>query len=77
MIELLRDAISHGIYSLEVRIDSELVVLHLNGAYCVRDLTLLRILLRVRLLEQKFDNITYIHIPRNFNHVLIHMKITY
>ena len=50
MIELLRDAISHGIRSLEVHIDSHLAVLQLNGVYHVRDRTLLRRFLRVRLL---------------------------
>ena len=40
VIELLRYAISHGIWSLEVRLESQLVVLHLNGVYHVRDLTL-------------------------------------
>ena len=69
VIELLRDAISHGIFSLEVRLDSELVVSQLNGLYHVRDPTLLRIFLRVRLLERQFDNITYIHIPRINNQV--------
>ena len=51
IIELLRDVISHGIHSLKVRIDSHLVVSQLNGLYHVRDLTLLRIFLHVRLLE--------------------------
>ena len=41
MIELLCDAISHGIHSLEVRLDSQLVVSQLNGLYHVRDPTLL------------------------------------
>ena len=31
VIELLRDAISHGVLSLEVHLDSELVVSRLNG----------------------------------------------
>ena len=69
IIELLRDAISHGILSLEVRLDSELVVSQPNGWYHVRDPTLLRRFLRVRLLERQFDNITYIHIPRINNQV--------
>ena len=60
IIELLQDAISNGILSLEVRLDSELVVSQLNGLYHVRDLTLLRRFLHVRLLEHQFDNITYI-----------------
>ena len=51
VIELLRDAILHGVLSLEVRIDSELVVSQLNGLYHVRDLTLLRRFLRVILLK--------------------------
>ena len=51
IIKLLWDAISHGVLSLEVRLDSELVVSQLNGLYHVRDPTLLRIFLRVRLLE--------------------------
>ena len=32
VIELLRDAISHGIHSLEVHLDSQLVVCHLNDS---------------------------------------------
>ena len=68
-IDLLRDAISHGVISLEVRLDSQLVVSQLNGLYRISDLTLLRIFLRVRLLEQQFDNITYIHVPRIYNQV--------
>ena len=68
-IELLRDAILHGILSLEVRLDSELIVSHLNGLYHVRDPTLLRRFLRVRLLERQFESITYIHIPRSYNQV--------
>ena len=69
VIELLRDAILHGILSLEVHLDSELVVSQLNGLFHVRDLTLLRRFLRVILLERQFDNITYIHIPRINNQV--------
>ena len=69
MIELLRDAISHGVLSLEVRIDSQLVVSQLNGLYHVRDPTLLRRFLHVRLLEWQFESIKYIHITRNLNQV--------
>ena len=41
MIDLLVDAISHGVLSLEVSLDSQLVVSQLNGLYHVRDPTLL------------------------------------
>ena len=66
---LLRDAILHGILSLEVHLDSQLIVSQLNGLYHVRDTTLLLRFLRVRLLEWQFDNITYIHVPRIYNQV--------
>ena len=51
IIELLRDAISHGVPSLEVHLDSQLVVSQLNGLCRIRDPILLQIFLRVRLLE--------------------------
>ena len=54
VIELLCDSISHGIHSLEVCLDSQLVVSQLNVLYHIRDPTLLRIFLRVRLLERQF-----------------------
>ena len=69
VIELLLDSISHSILSLKVRLDSDLVVSQLNGLYHVRDPTLFRRFLHVRLLEWQFDNITYIHIPRINNQV--------
>jgi hypothetical protein len=69
VIELLHDAISHDIRSLEVHLESQLVVCQLNGSYCVCDPTLLRRFLWVRLLERQFDFITYHHIPRSYNYV--------
>ena len=51
VIELLCDAILHGVHSLEVRIDLQLVVSQLNGLYRIRDPTLLQRFLCVRLLE--------------------------
>jgi ribonuclease HI len=39
VIELLCDAISHGIHSLEVHLVSQLVVCQLNSCYRVRDPT--------------------------------------
>ena len=69
MIKLLRDAISHGIRSLEVGIESQLMVSQLNGVYRIRDQNLLQIFLHVILLERQFEHITYIHIPRIYNHV--------
>jgi len=37
VIKLLRDAISHGIQSLEVHLYSQLVVSQLNGEYWIHD----------------------------------------
>ena len=42
VIELLLDALSHGITQLEVQLDSQLVVSQLNRAYQVRNPILLR-----------------------------------
>jgi hypothetical protein len=41
IIELLCDAISHGVQYLEVHLDSQLVVCQLNDMYQIRDPTLL------------------------------------
>ena len=66
-IELLPESISFGIRRLIVRLDSELVVLQLNRFYAIRNPVLLRLFLRVRLLECEFDYIEYQHIPRSLN----------
>ena len=50
VIELLSDAISFGIRHLIIRLDSELIVLHLNRVYAIKDPMLLRLFLKVRLL---------------------------
>ena len=50
-----------------MRLDSELVVLQLNRFYAIRNHVLLRLFLRVCLLEHEFDYIEYQHIPRSLN----------
>ena len=67
VIKLLSESISFGIRSLIVRLDSELIVLQLNRVYAIRNPVLLRLFLRVRLLEREFDYIEYQHIPRHLN----------
>jgi ribonuclease HI len=67
VIELLVDAISLGIRHLVVRIDLQLVVLQLSNVYSIRSPTLLRLYLRIRLLERHFDHIEYQHISRSLN----------
>ena len=67
LIEILSDAISFGINRIIIRLDSQLVVLQLTSVYTVRNPTLHRLFLRVRLLERHFDFIQYQHISRNLN----------
>jgi ribonuclease HI len=67
VVELLVDAISLGIRYLVVRLDSQLVVLQLSNVYSIRSPTLLRIYLRIHLLERHFYYIEYQHIPRSLN----------
>ena len=67
LIELFSDAISIGISRIILRLDSQLMVLRLTSIYSVRNPTLLRLFLRVRLLERHFDFIQYQHISRNLN----------
>jgi ribonuclease HI len=67
VIELLVDVISLGILHLVVRLDSQLVVLQLSNVYSIRSPTLLRVYLRILLLECYFDHIEYQHIPRCLN----------
>ena len=67
VIEILWDALSHGITQLEVRLDSQLVVSQLNRAYQVQNPILLCQFMQVRLLERNFEFITFNHILRNQN----------
>ena len=62
VIELLADAITFGVRRLIIRLHLKLMVLHLNGVYTVRSPTMLRVFLRVRLLERQLDYIEYQHI---------------
>ena len=67
VLELLTEAVNLGIHELLVYLDSQLVVLQLNGHYSVRNPSILRLYLRIHLLERNFDYITYQHIPRHMN----------
>jgi ribonuclease HI len=67
IIELSVDSISLGIRHLIVRLDSQLVVLHISNIYSIQIPTFLRVYLRICLLERYFDRIEYQHIPRCLN----------
>ena len=67
IIKLLLAAMSYGIQHMVVHLDSQLAVLQLNGCYRVRDSSILRNYLRIKLLQWQFQFITYVHIPRSQN----------
>ena len=67
ILELLTEAVNLSIRALLVYLDSQLVVLQLNGHYSVRNPSILCMYLCICLLERNFDYITYQHIPRHMN----------
>ena len=69
VIGFLTEASYQDVRNLVVLIDSQLVVCHLNHVYTIRNLVLLHLFQRVRLLEISFETITYKHIPREHNAV--------
>lgn len=50
-------------------LDSELVVKHLNGEYQVKNRNLKNLWLKVQELEQSFQKISFIHVPRTERHI--------
>jgi ribonuclease HI len=67
VIGLLTVTQHHHIRHLSIFLDSQLVVLHLNNVYHVRESCLFRKYLQVRLLSQHFDSITFTHISRQLH----------
>jgi len=67
VIELLFDSIGFGICRLGVRLDSQLLVLQLGNIYFVTSPLILRMFLRIHLLEREFDYTEYQHITRHLN----------
>lgn len=67
VIKLLSEAITLKIRELVVNLDSQRVVLQLNGKYSIRNPYILRTYLCIHLLERNFDYSTYHHIPRHMN----------
>ena len=67
LMELLFNAITHGIRWLVVRLDSQLVILQLSGIYSVWNSAIYCMFLRVKILERQFDSIQYQHISRKLN----------
>lgn len=70
IINLLFGAISYGIDSFVVYLDSQLVVSQLNNIYWIQDPYLYHQFLIVRVVQRSFVFITYLYIPR-FNNSLV------
>ena len=70
ILNLLSEAISYGIDSLVVYLDSQLVVSKLNNTYQVRNPYLYHQFLRVKILQWLFIYIPYVHIPRSKNSLI-------
>lgn len=69
-IGLMPKALSSGISQLIVYLDSQLVMLQLNDIYSIRDLMLLQLFRRIRLLGRSFAYIHFCYVPRKFNYVV-------
>lgn len=65
----LKDALSHGIKELEVYMDSELIIKQINGLYKIKNQDLLPIYKAVKEIAEKFDKITFTHVPRAMNSI--------
>ncbi|HET9393330.1 MAG TPA: ribonuclease HI family protein [Candidatus Rubrimentiphilum sp.] len=63
----LEAAIEHGVASLAVRLDSELVVRQISGEYRVKHPDLQPLHVRVKSLLRKFAHVDVRHIPRKEN----------
>ena len=65
IIELMCEALHQGIRHMNVYLDSQLVVSHLNQTFETRDTNLFRKYLCAKRLSIKFDYITFSHVLRN------------
>ena len=63
----LRVALALGIEHLDVRLDSELVVRQLSGAYRVKHPVLIPLFTKARSLIRQFSRVDVQHIPRSEN----------
>jgi len=69
LIEALKQAHRLGAKSLEIRSDSQLLVRQMTGEYRVKNPGLARLFLEAQRLLEKFDEVRFVHIPRNLNKV--------
>jgi ribonuclease HI len=66
-IAVVEAALALGATSLELRMDSELVVRQLEGRYRVRNPGLVHHFQRLKALRDRFSRMTVTHVPRELN----------
>jgi ribonuclease HI len=66
-IAAVEAALALGATSLELRMDSELVVRQFSGRYRVRNPALIRHYQRLDALKHRLDRLELVHVPRELN----------
>jgi len=66
-IAAVEAAMALGARSVELRMDSELIVRQYNGAYRVRNPALMRHFQRLAALGRQLDRLELVHVPRELN----------
>ena len=67
LLEGLGEALQRGIRRLVVRSDSQLLVRQMTGEYKVKSKQLLPLRMEAEALRQKFDEVRFEHVRREFN----------
>lgn len=67
LIETLSSALKLGVKSVQIRLDSELVVKQLSGEYRIRKPDLKPLAAEAQTLLSRFDKYTISHVPRSQN----------
>ena len=60
---------TYGVKSIDVYMDSELIINQLNGKYKIKNQGLKPLYENVKKIEKSFDNINYSHVPREQNSI--------
>lgn len=71
LISALRFASELSNQEVICHLDSELVVKHLNGEYQVRNPALKILWLKIRKLRQKFQKVSFVHVPRTDSYIQV------
>jgi ribonuclease HI len=68
LIAALSYAAEHGVQTLHVRSDSELLVRQMRGEYRVKNPGLVPLFAKARLLVDRLRAVSFEHVPRALNH---------